>query len=403
MNTYAIHEANIERLRKKVDRIRNKCAKYGCDFHYAEIGEEFRTFNEGEDAEHVERFILVEAEGTAKVNGWRFLATLDHTEGGNIIHKMIGDVEVPEKYYTCEPACDHCNSRRHRKNTYIIYNEDTQEFKQVGSSCLCDFTGGYSAEAAAAYISIFDSLMEFEAAPAGYSSKKYYSVDAILKYAADIVSHVGYVSSQDEWSYTTKERVIDSWNYDNGNIMSEFDKKAVEEYRSKFSPDYDSAALAEYVETVKNHIRSKDADSDYIHNLQVIVDSEYIEGWSLGYAVSAIQCYRRDVEREEAKRAREARNKAERASSEYIGSVKDKVEIIQPKSVEVVSQWDNAYGVTTRYKIVDDAGNVIMWDSSTWIDNEKKVMSIKGTVKKLDEWNGVKQTWLTRCRVAYYA
>ena len=41
-----------------------------------------------------------------------------------------------------------------------------------------------------------------------------------------------------------------------------------------------------------------------------------------------------------------------------------------------------------------------MWDSSSGI-HDIPIKSITGTVKKLDEFRGVKQTWLTRCRVEY--
>ena len=155
---FAIHVDNLDRLHKKMDRIRTKCEKYGCDFVYNEIGEEFRDVKDENGYVHAERFVIVECEGTAKIHGWRFVATVDHTEKGNIIRKMTDDIEVPERYRTSEPICEHCHSRRHRKDTYIVYNEKTDEFKQVGSTCLCDFTGGLSAEVAASYISLFEFL-----------------------------------------------------------------------------------------------------------------------------------------------------------------------------------------------------------------------------------------------------
>ena len=95
MSTFRIHESNIDRLTKKLTRIRNKCHKYGCDFHYEEVGEEFVEYDchdkiagtnvyLNDDKKEIRRFIIVEAEGTAKVNGWQFAATIDHTESGKI-------------------------------------------------------------------------------------------------------------------------------------------------------------------------------------------------------------------------------------------------------------------------------------------------------------------------------
>lgn len=39
--TYKIFEGNLERLEKKLTKISNKCTKYGCDFHYQQVGEVF--------------------------------------------------------------------------------------------------------------------------------------------------------------------------------------------------------------------------------------------------------------------------------------------------------------------------------------------------------------------------
>ena len=77
---YAIYEGNIDRLEKKLKRISNKCKAYGCDFHYEQTGEEFRELKDEKGNKHTARFVLVEAEGTAIINDWEFIAELEHTE-----------------------------------------------------------------------------------------------------------------------------------------------------------------------------------------------------------------------------------------------------------------------------------------------------------------------------------
>lgn len=158
---YAIYEGNMERLEKKLTRIFNKCKAYGCDFHYQQTGEVFKELKDENGKTYNARFVLVEAEGTVVINDWEFIAEVDHTEKGNIITGV--GVEVPERYYISKPVCEHCNSNRYRKNTYIVRNKTTGEFKQVGKSCLKDFTHGMSAEAVTQYMSLFDTLIEGEA------------------------------------------------------------------------------------------------------------------------------------------------------------------------------------------------------------------------------------------------
>ena len=50
MMKFEIYEGNMPRLEKHINKIARKCAKYGCDFHYAEVGEIFKDFEEDKDA-----------------------------------------------------------------------------------------------------------------------------------------------------------------------------------------------------------------------------------------------------------------------------------------------------------------------------------------------------------------
>ena len=96
MVQYSIFEGNMDRLEKKLNRIFNKCKKYGCEFSYRQVGEEFREIKDEQGNKYTARFVIVEAEGKAVVNGWKFIASVEHTEKGNIINR-IGEIEVPAK------------------------------------------------------------------------------------------------------------------------------------------------------------------------------------------------------------------------------------------------------------------------------------------------------------------
>ena len=55
------------------------------------------------------------------------------------------------------------------------------------------------------------------------------------------------------------------------------------------------------------------------------------------------------------------------------------------------------------YKFIDADGNVFSWFSSNSIDGLTEGVNVKlvGTIKKLDEYQGEKQTILTRCKVTF--
>lgn len=81
------------------------------------------------------------------VNGYEFLAVLDHEPNcPNIVSKVPG-VEVDEGFATvwgsAGPDCVHCNMSRRRNKTYLLRNE--AGIVQVGSTCLQDFFPGHAA------------------------------------------------------------------------------------------------------------------------------------------------------------------------------------------------------------------------------------------------------------------
>lgn len=400
MKKFAIHESNIERLESKLQRIRNKCTKYGCDFHYARVDEEFRTIKD-EAGTHVERYVIVECEGTAVVNGWTFAATLDHTETGNIIRKLKDlDVEIPQKYYTVGPVCEHCMSKRHRRATYIVYNEDSHEFKQVGSSCLCDFTNGFSSEAAAAYISLFDEMITGEAPAEGCRCDVWFDTEEILRYAYRYVKELGYVSTSSAYNSeeeSTKAMVIAAYNYDNRpNFISYESKKQVEAHRATYNPDYAAPEVTQYISNLLEYINGLEDDSDYIHNLKVIAKSKYITYKHIGYAVSMVPCYNKYLGTERKKQEDAAKS----ARSAFVGEVGQRI-TVKVSEIEVITSWDTQFGTVLRFKFLDESGNVYMWDASCYVNLDGDIVSITGTIKKHDEFRGCKQTWMTRCKVAY--
>lgn len=210
MNTYAIHEDNLDRLEKHLTRIQNKCKKYGSSFHYAVVGEEFREYKLESGETNIVRYVLVEAEGQVIHNDWEFIAVVENTGAGNIIRQYNTDIEVPEKYRTTEPVCEHCNTKRRRKDTYLIYNQKTQEWKQVGKTCLCEFTQGMDAEEVARYISLFHELIKGEAiSGSGSNYECYYNVQEILQYALETIKHFGYQKSTEWEQRPTRDRCMD--------------------------------------------------------------------------------------------------------------------------------------------------------------------------------------------------
>jgi len=400
---YSIPEENMVGLEKKLLRIENKCRKYGCDFRYERVGEHFEEMTErldnGETVTESVKFVDIDVEGTAVFNGWRFAATLEFTEKGNIVFGF-GDIEIPERYYSCGPWCEHCKTRRDRKGSYVVYNDETGEFKQVGRSCLKDFTGGLSAEAVAQFESFFKEVEEAGEFGGFGFAPSYFKVRDFMAVAAETVRLYGYVKrGSDEVS--TASRAEDFYRVENGmrlgigreEILAEYDKAVARGFDAKRE---ESVKLAG---DVIDWICGNERQDNYFHNLKVACSLEYGKSDILGLLTSSFAAYNRELEYEAERRERERKEKEEAARSTWMGEVGDKVRF-ELADVAVITSWETQWGRTWVYKMWDKNGVVATWKTSSWLDENDVGKTVSGTIKELKEFRGVKQTELTRCRVA---
>lgn len=420
MERYSIYEGHMADLMKKVTRIRNKCNKFGCDFHFAEVGEEFKEVKVGEhynkETKRMEeelvtcRFVIVEAEGTALINNWEFVASVEHTKEGNIYNKALTDVEIPTRYRKGDCFCEHCNTRRQRKNTCIIRNIETGEFKQVGNSCLNDFTHGMSVSLAAEMASLRDVFEEAQEAPIGGCGwrENYIKTEEILRYAAETIRHFGYAKSESRRS--TRDRVNDYWRVCNvpcyGKDMQDWYKSIRAEMAEVGFNAEESVEAKEMTEKALAWIAEQEASNDYMHNLKVVTSLEYV-GWSkIGILVSLFPTWDRDMQRQAERALREEERQRELKqgkNSKFVGEVGKKL-TAEVASCKCITSWTNCYDgyheqTTFMYKFVTTDGNILIWKTGKVLD-EEKVTSISGTVKEHSEFREVKQTVLTRCKVA---
>lgn len=134
-----------------VMRVHLDAASASAGFHYADLGM---------DVIH-----LYNVAGEApKIAGWTFCATvqwIDAEDGATLpfTFQVPGTPNPPAWVNHTDPTrCDHCHTRRNRKAAYIVRHDETGEWKQVGSTCLCDFLGHADPENVAAWAQILATL-----------------------------------------------------------------------------------------------------------------------------------------------------------------------------------------------------------------------------------------------------
>ena len=131
-------------------------------------------------------------------------------------------------------------------------------------------------------------------------------------------------------------------------------------------------------------------DQDYLWNLRTLAGANGIGSRQLGLAVSIVSAYQRAV-------GREVERAQATATSAWFGEIGKRatytLTLIAERSIET------QYGLTRIMSFVDAAGNRAKWFASTapgWAIGE--TVHVLGTVKKHDEYRGVRETVLTRCK-----
>lgn len=401
MEKYSIWSGHMESLKKKITTIQNKCKKFGCNFHFAEIGEELKEIQDLDGNIVTCRFIIVEVEGRFVINGWEFVARVEHTEAGNIFSKGIFNVEIPDRYRTTYPICEHCNSMRMRKDTFIVRNIETGEFKQVGKSCLKDFTGGLSATAATWLTSIKDVFEEVEMVPISCGRReRYFDTEEVLQYIAETIRHFGY-SKTENVGNSTKDRMERFFEVSHG-MIRHIPEEIVEETRclmKKVGFNHNSNEAIEMVNNAVEWIQEQENTNDYLHNLKTAALLKYTTYSRFGLLVSLFPAYDRQLEIETKRKQEMEQGKC----SEHVGKIGDRIQI-EVESVKCITSWGSSYNgcrhITTYvWKITGKDGNIFTWKTSTYLNEDIPPKLIKGSVKEHKIFRDIRQTELTRCRV----
>lgn len=420
MARYEVFEGFMEDLRKKVKRVENKCKKYDCTFSYKEVDEVIKEFpnpkydpkiDNGEEEFVYFKFIGIEVEGTAIKNDWEFVASIEHLSTGNLYHKLLTDIEIPTRYRNCAPKCEHCNTSRPRKVTYIVHNVVTDEFKQLASSCIKDYTRGLNAELFALYASIKSVFAEEEerfAVGGGYSEFLGFKVENILAYVSETIRCLGYARSTDEYGnynpFNTAKvaRLL----YCEDNLRSELNKydwqdlddihRKIDEKNLVFNGKSEEAQ--EEVKVALEWLNKQEDASDYIHNLQVIANQNYVGYRNLGLLCSVIPVAYKALKRLQEQEAREQAHKKQVVESNYVGTVGERSDFALTFVRE--ARFENEWGIVSVCTFTDKNGNVFVWKTQGIVDfKPERAYTLKGTIKEHKEYRGVKQTVITRCKV----
>lgn len=390
INQYRIHSYNMEAFNEKINKLNKKAVK--LNFPVIEVKEiEIETIV-NEKTKEVQMYHVIEINGESpKLNGWKFVARVETIKENKMNLLFVAPNEtIPTIYRESGSKCDHCSTSRYRKYTYVLQHENG-EYKQVGSSCLKDFLGHANPHSYAKYLEWIEEITNFAEDSEEYDRGSYgirdykYELDHYVAYVAEYIKQTGYFLSkskaQEQERMSTADRV---WNEIHNKDLKQKDKtvQEISEESKQLAQDAIQWAIS---------LKEQENLSDYHHNLYLSCEMNIVDWRSSGIVASLITAYQYAIELIEKKE----KIKEERKDSEYFGTIGEREEF----TLEVIkkSGFSTQFGWTVLHIFKDQNGNTATWFSSNKEFEVGETVTLKATVKEHREYEGTKQTVLTRC------
>jgi hypothetical protein len=397
LTTFEIPVHDFRAFEAEFAKLAKKAAKLGVVAPTFEVIEEKTVkavINEcGEVSKPARRLKVIKVTGQApKLNGWNFVAVLQHEETGNIVRIVPGAeaFKVERDMRTAKPTCEHCRYDRRRNDTYVVAHDDGRQL-QVGRNCLRDFTGHDSPEAIARWAELLSAFVERTRGDGdgeGFGGgEDHGSLERFLAYVVACIGIHGWMSrSKARDSYVAVEATADTaW-------ANMFPSKELMNSPKRIRPtEADEARAQSCLNTVVTTLEAKSETpeglDDFEHNVRIVTDGGSVNFRSAGIAAAIINMADRIVGREiERKRA---------LASTHQGTV-GKREVFTLTVTRVID-IESIYGVSKLHILSDAQGNVFKWKASNERLDVGGTYSVKGTVKAHEDYKGVKQTTLSRC------
>lgn len=367
---YEIPEYKFERFEKELKKLEEKCRKYNCDFHYSKGEKKLKEF-EQDGKTIVINVIPVEVDAKAVQNGWKYVASIEHYDTGNIILSVDDTVEIPEKYRTIEGVCEHCNTKRDRKFTVLLQNIETKELKQVGRQCVMEYTNGLTPAMLKQLESVID-LIETSKEQDKTETVPYEEilVDVLELWTTsyNVINKYGY------WEKKPKERKSG---------YSTVDRVVYLMNNTKCQNTRRGEAIQQWL------LENKGTGID-IENYKTLARERFIRTYDIELAIKAANYYRNSEKYQE-----------RRLGSEWQGEVGSEVKITVKKT-RLVSTFDDKFKEGQKvnlYEFTDTDNNIYIWFThKNTLETGDRGFTLIGEVKRHEERGGVKKTVLAHCR-----
>lgn len=324
---------------------------------------------------------------------YQLMVRIDHLENTNndifVIDDNIFNHYTMKELLTLSPKCNHCNTRRKRKTTYIIKDAENDKVYQIGKTCLIEYTTEKNILDYAEYlenIAELENIIEYD--KENFTSDNFqgqlYNVLDIIASSFLSVGKRGFTSKYNATkdNISTKDDVLNILFLNKENFNLDDIKEKIKWYlsidKSKYIDDY-----------LKN-------DNDFTFKMEKLLQYEYTTEKN----ISTLVCFPIEYDNIKRKVKLFERNKNEIEKIKKTNyKEKDKVELNNLTLTSNKKYQNDIYNTTTTYYyFLDDNNITYLWKSSRIIsalEDAKEKINLKGTIKKIDN----NKIILTRCKV----
>jgi len=331
----------------------------------------------GRKVEAVE--VSIEADGALSLGDYTFAGTIAPLADGTPFVTWAPGWEDRAANVEFVNFCDHCNTVRARRDTYLVHGPEG--YRQVGSSCIKDFTG-HDPKRIASYVAMLKDVDDLDSEVNGWymSAPLFYDPEEVLGYACRIVAKAGYVNKDKAWTEGRAATV---------DIVREFLSSTgafARDLHESYPPSPESDSLYANVKAAIEEAGEQPTGT-WMGDVQALVKSPGVQWRHVGIVASATVLGLRRMEKA-----------AVSGESEFIGEVGER----RTFNVKVTMKrgYESAYG--QGYVIrMSEGDNDLLWfgsGNSAATLEEGYTGPITATVKahELDSRTGRQTTVVTR-------
>ena len=334
-----------------------------------------------------------------KLGDWEPIAYMDHFQSQYIKFDIDKDYNYDFDSEILNSNCQHCETKRNRRKSFILKSKIDGSFKKVGSTCVKDFTGVDPVKFFKAFQHIIKTISDFSSEYYGINSVRLidyrvFDIDSIWTIAKNVIGIDNeYIKTQWDEGY-------------NGNYRTNLGDATADKVKdvlfykntenNYFVDGVDSILVDNIREWLINRevkiekLNGVDVENEFDSKLKSFSDRKRVRVFEIGFTSWIVDAYNKYVEN------------LKNMNSVFVGNVNDKIKI--EGTITLVKQISSNWGTTNLYKIVDNEGNIYSKfgeiNKRYTLNNEEigvgSLVKFTAVVNKHNVYNNVNETVLGR-------